>query len=94
MPPKRRGSVGSVHSERYRVFLSRLKQARVEAGMTQVMVATALRRPQSYVAKCESGERRVDVVELEDFARLYRRAVQFFLPTKTVRSATERPNRA
>jgi len=47
--------------------------------MTQIDVAKALRRPQSFVSKCESGERRVDVIELEDFARLYRKAVSFFL---------------
>jgi len=69
----------SLHSARYRRFLRRLKQARQQAGMTQIDVAKALRRPQSFVSKCESGERRVDVIELEDFARLYRKAVSFFL---------------
>jgi hypothetical protein len=48
--------------------------------LTQVQVAHALDRPQSFVAKCESGERRVDVIELDQFARLYRRSVQSFLP--------------
>ena len=69
----------SLHSARYRRFLRRLKQARQQAGLTQIDVAKALRRPQSFVSKCESGERRVDVIELEDFARLYRKAVSFFL---------------
>ncbi len=32
-------------------------------------------------SKCETGERRVDAVELEDFARLYRKGVRFFLPS-------------
>ena len=69
----------SLHSPRYRRFLKRLMQARRQAGLTQVEVARALRRPQSFVSKCESGERRVDVIELEDFARLYRKGVSFFL---------------
>ena len=47
--------------------------------MTQGAVAAALNRPQSFVSKCESGERRIDVVELEDFARLYRKPISFFL---------------
>ena len=69
----------SRYSARYRRFLERLKAARVKAGLTQSQVAAALRRPQSFVSKCESGERRVDVIELEDFARVYRRPPTYFL---------------
>lgn len=42
-------------------------------GLTQVEVAAKLRRSQSTVCKCESGEQKVDVVELAGFARLYGR---------------------
>jgi len=69
----------SIHSARYRQFRKRLKEARLAAGLTQVDAARALRRHQSYVSKCESGERRVDVLELESFAKLYRRPLTFFL---------------
>jgi transcriptional regulator with XRE-family HTH domain len=69
----------SFHSSRYRAFLRLLKQARLEAGLTQVEVSAALGRPQSFVSKCESGERRVDVIELGEFAKLYRKPVAFFL---------------
>lgn len=80
MSSTRRKAVGSTHSSRYRQFLNLLRRARVDAGLTQVQVAVALGRPQSYVAKCEAGERRIDVVELEQFARIYRRPIQYFLP--------------
>ncbi len=63
----------------YKRFLERLKAARVEAGLTQIQVAARLRKPQSYVSKCESGERRVDVVELAAFAKLYRAEIKAFL---------------
>ena len=52
---------------------------RTEAGMTQSEVAGRLRRPQSFVSKCESGERRVDVIELQDFASIYGKSVSDFL---------------
>jgi hypothetical protein len=49
-------------------------------------VATARAGSQDYgpglarTSKCESGERRVDVVDLQDFARLYRKDVSYFMP--------------
>jgi transcriptional regulator with XRE-family HTH domain len=59
------------HRHRYAQFLGKLKQARVEAGLTQVEVAQKLSRPQSFVSKIESGERRVDFVELNELAGIY-----------------------
>ena len=69
----------SQYSVRYKRFLKQLRAARGLARLTQGEVAAALNRPQSFVSKCESGERRIDVVELEDFARLYRKPISFFL---------------
>ena len=71
--------MSTVHSPRYRQFLKKLRAARLEADLTQQDVARALRKPQSFVSKCESGERRVDVVELERFARLYGKGLEDFL---------------
>lgn len=67
------------YRQRYRLFLEKLKTARQQAGFSQVQVARKFSKPQSFVSKIESGERRVDVVELQDFARLYRKPVSFFL---------------
>jgi len=70
----------SFASPRYRTLLERLKAARLDAGLTQAQVAAALNQPQSFVSKCESGERRVDAVELERFAKLYGKPLDYFLP--------------
>jgi transcriptional regulator with XRE-family HTH domain len=51
----------------------------VHAGLTQADVAERLKRPQSFISKCESGERRVDVVELQRFADLYRKDLDYFI---------------
>ncbi len=45
-------------------LLSLLRQMRVEAGLRQVDLARKLGQPQSFVSKYESGERRIDVLEL------------------------------
>jgi transcriptional regulator with XRE-family HTH domain len=59
----------SIYSKRYRQFLELLIQARKEADLTQVEVASKLDRPQSFVSKYENGERRLDVVEFLDVAK-------------------------
>lgn len=69
----------SVHSKEYRELLVRLREARKEAKLTQVEVARRLRKPQSFVSKMESGERRLDAVELKAIARIYGRPVSFFV---------------
>ena len=58
------------HDRLYRTFRSRLRAAREEAGLSQAAAAAELGRPQSFISKCETGERRVDVVELAEFAVL------------------------
>ena len=56
-----------------------LRKARMEAGLRQEDVAQKLGKPQSYISKIERGERRVDVVELKAFARLYKKSLDFFV---------------
>lgn len=43
-----------------------LKQLRLEAQLTQIELAQRLGKPQSYVSKYESGERRLDIIELRE----------------------------
>ena len=62
----------------YREFLSKLIQARKEAKLSQADVARLLEKPQSYISKCESGERRVDIVELQIFSSIYNKPLTFF----------------
>jgi transcriptional regulator with XRE-family HTH domain len=59
------------HTTRYDRLLTALRRARERAGLTQLEVARRLGTYASYVSKCESGERRVDVVELAEFCRVY-----------------------
>jgi transcriptional regulator with XRE-family HTH domain len=69
----------SIHSNEYKIVLQRLRKVRLEAGLTQVQVAKKLGHHQSYISKIESGERRVDVVELKQIAKLYGKSVSYFL---------------
>lgn len=58
----------SVHTERYKVLNAALTKARIDAGLTQQKLAGRLGRHQSFVAKYENGERRLDVVEFLEIA--------------------------
>lgn len=59
----------SIHSDEYRKLTAILQDARHKAGLTQQEVADRLGKPQSYVAKVEGVERRIDVVEFIALAR-------------------------
>ncbi|WP_353554189.1 helix-turn-helix transcriptional regulator [Paraburkholderia terrae] len=52
------------------MLLDRLIAARKACGFTQAELASRLGRPQSFVAKIEVGERRIDVVEFLELARI------------------------
>ena len=60
----------SIYSAEYQRLCALLRDLRQEAGLTQVQVAAKLDVPQSFVSKYESGERRLDVIELGQVARV------------------------
>ena len=60
--------IKSLRSPRQIQLQKLLTEARAKAGLTQVQLAEKLHRPQSFVAKYEGGERRIDVVEFCDIA--------------------------
>lgn len=70
----------SVYKEEYRRFLKHLRQARIDAGLTQTEVAKTLRRPQTFVSKAELGERRLDVLEVQEFGKVYGKPLNYFFP--------------
>ncbi len=56
----------SLYTPEYIHFRKLLRRAREDAGLTQTDLARRLNKPQSYVYKNESGERRVDITEYLD----------------------------
>jgi transcriptional regulator with XRE-family HTH domain len=54
----------SIYTREYAAFLRLLKKAREGAGLTQVDLAAALERSQSFVSKVERGETRLDIIQL------------------------------
>ena len=69
----------TLRTKEYGEIIEKLRQARYDAGFTQVEVAKKLKRPQSYLSKVEAGEQRLDILELKKFAELYKKDVGYFL---------------
>jgi transcriptional regulator with XRE-family HTH domain len=55
-----------------------LKSLRTEAGLRQVDLAKRLGQPQSFVSKVESGERRLDILELRQVCKILGISLQQF----------------
>jgi len=69
----------TVNNDEHMKIVKRLKEARLGAGLDQAVVAEKLGRTQSYVSKIESGQRRFDVLQLKEFAKIYSRSLDFFI---------------
>lgn len=69
MSPTARRIRKSVHSPEQLALRELLVAARDKAGLTQQKLAKRLGKPQSFIAKYEGGERRVDVIEFIVIAR-------------------------
>ena len=57
----------AAHDPRYLEFVARLRQARKARRMTQAELATLLGKPQAYVSKVETCERRIDLIETAEW---------------------------
>jgi transcriptional regulator with XRE-family HTH domain len=61
------------------VIAQKIKQAREDFGLTQQQVAALLRRPQSYVSRCEKGIKQLDIQDLKEFSSIYKKPLSYFL---------------
>lgn len=69
----------TIYSKEHRGLVERLKKARKEAGLDQEDAAKLLGVSQSYISKMESGQRRIDIVQLKRFAKLYKKQIDYFI---------------
>ncbi|MBW8870232.1 MAG: helix-turn-helix transcriptional regulator [Acidobacteriales bacterium] len=63
----------------YDAILARLIETRLEAGLNQREVSKRLGFSHSFLSKCETGERRIDIMELLQLADVYGKPPEFFL---------------
>lgn len=61
----------SINSRENRILLEMLYQLRVSSGLRQADLAVLLKVPQSFISKIESGERRIDFIELREILKCF-----------------------
>jgi transcriptional regulator with XRE-family HTH domain len=69
----------AIYSKEHKYIVAQLKKARKEACLEQIEVAKLLGRTQSHVSKVEAGQRRIDIVALKEFARIYKKDINYFI---------------
>jgi transcriptional regulator with XRE-family HTH domain len=69
----------AIYSKDHKYIVEQLKRARIRAGLDQEQVAKLLGKTQSHVSKVEAGQRRIDIVALKEFARIYKKGLSFFI---------------
>lgn len=75
----------TIHTPAHKVLVEKLVEARQAAGITQQELADKLGLVQSFVAKCEGGERRIDLIEFLTLAKALRADPELIL--RAVRKA-------
>ena len=69
----------TIFSKDHKNLIEKLKKARLDVGLSQKQVSEMLGRTQSYISKLESRQRRIDVVQLKELARIYKKTIDYLL---------------
>lgn len=69
----------TIYTKTYVHLIERLVKARKQANLKQTDVAKKLSRTQSYVSKFESGQSRLDIVQLKEIAQVYKKSLDYFI---------------
>lgn len=69
----------TIYARKYAIFRGLLRRCREEAGLSQQAVAERLKETQTFVSKCERGERRLDIIELSQWCAALGVSLQAFV---------------
>jgi transcriptional regulator with XRE-family HTH domain len=69
----------TIYTKEHKSLVGKLIKTRQKAALKQEDVAKLLGKTQSYVSKLESGQRRIDLVQLKELAEIYKVKLERFL---------------
>ena len=70
----------TLYSKEYKLLVQKLKKARLMCGLNQVAVGRLLKKDQTFISKVEAGQYRLDAIQLDRFAKIYKKDIKHFLP--------------
>lgn len=69
----------TLYSNGHKILVQRLIRARKDSGLSQIEVAKRLGKAQPNISKLEAGQRSVNVMELIELTKIYRKRLDYFL---------------
>lgn len=69
----------TIYTDEHKELVKKLVEAREKAGLKQEDVAKSLGKTQSYISKIESGQRRIDLIQLKHLAKIYKVTIDSLL---------------
>ncbi len=69
----------AIFSIDHKYTVEQLKKARIDAGLDQADVAKLLGKTQPHISKIEAGQRRLDITQLKEFAKIYKKPLEYFI---------------
>jgi len=69
----------TIYSKEHKYIVEQLKKARESASLSQAEAAKILHKTQSYISKIEAGQRKINVIQLKEFAKIYKKDISYFL---------------
>jgi transcriptional regulator with XRE-family HTH domain len=71
--------IKTIYTKEHSELVKRLKEARLASDLSQIEASKKLGKSQSYVSKIETGQLRVDIVQLKELAKAYKKDINFFI---------------
>jgi len=56
----------------------RLRTARIAQGLSQMEAARIIGKNQSYISRCEAGQKELSINEIALFSELYEKSIEYF----------------
>jgi transcriptional regulator with XRE-family HTH domain len=69
----------AIFSKDHKYTVKQLKKARVDVELDQADVAKLLGKTQPHISKIEAGQRRLDITQLKEFAKIYKKPLDYFI---------------